>query len=150
LRLLSFVPSAVAIRTSPTSPRLIYRAVVSNHSITCKMNAPPTCFYWKRDGNCRNRDSCAFAHFDTGVYATEPGRSAKVGKSHHSVWSYIFYYPNRHPTADISKSLTCFYWHRGFCQKSDDDCIYAHYNTGRLAPEPGRKSFSPILLVDLS
>ncbi|MCJ1406712.1 hypothetical protein MMC19_000779 [Ptychographa xylographoides] len=35
------------------------------------------------------------------------------------------------------KHLTCFYWHKyGKCNKSDDECLYAHKLTGSFADEP--------------
>ncbi|KAF2086506.1 hypothetical protein K490DRAFT_66700 [Saccharata proteae CBS 121410] len=38
---------------------------------------------------------------------------------------------------NFAKPLTCFYWyHNGRCQKSDEDCYYAHYDTGNLASAP--------------
>ena len=38
---------------------------------------------------------------------------------------------------DFSQPLTCFYWHTyGVCQKSDNDCLYAHYPTGVIAAAP--------------
>ncbi|MCJ1395896.1 hypothetical protein MMC18_008782 [Xylographa bjoerkii] len=44
------------------------------------------------------------------------------------------------PTHDPPKSvkhLTCFYWHQyGKCNKADEVCLYAHFNTGQYAEEP--------------
>lgn len=43
------------------------------------------------------------------------------------------------------KHLTCYFWAKnGVCKWSDDDCLYAHYNTGKTANgplqvEPGRE-----------
>ena len=35
------------------------------------------------------------------------------------------------------KELTCFYWMTsGYCKKSDAECSYAHYDTGKLARPP--------------
>ncbi|KAK5127861.1 hypothetical protein LTR85_004978 [Meristemomyces frigidus] len=37
----------------------------------------------------------------------------------------------------FTQPLTCFYWHKnGFCTKSDEDCLYAHYYTGVVASAP--------------
>lgn len=53
------------------------------------------------------------------------------------------------------KHLTCYFWAKnGVCKWSDDDCLYAHYNTGKTASgplqvEPGREfpcSFDPVIL----
>lgn len=43
------------------------------------------------------------------------------------------------------KHLTCYFWAKnGVCKWSDDDCLYAHYHTGKTANgplqvEPGRE-----------
>lgn len=43
------------------------------------------------------------------------------------------------------KHLTCYFWAKnGVCKWSDNDCLYAHYNTGKTANgplqvEPGRE-----------
>ena len=34
------------------------------------------------------------------------------------------------------RHLTCFYFLNGGCKKSDEDCLYAHYLTGKLAERP--------------
>ncbi|KAK4546551.1 hypothetical protein LTR36_001768 [Oleoguttula mirabilis] len=37
----------------------------------------------------------------------------------------------------FTQPLTCFYWHNnGFCTKSDEGCLYAHYYTGVVASAP--------------
>jgi hypothetical protein len=38
---------------------------------------------------------------------------------------------------NFPKPLTCFFWfHNGRCSKRDQDCAYAHWNTGHLAGSP--------------
>ncbi|KAK3702215.1 hypothetical protein LTR37_015047 [Vermiconidia calcicola] len=38
---------------------------------------------------------------------------------------------------NFSQPLTCFYWHTyGWCTKSDDQCSYAHHDTGVVASAP--------------
>ncbi|KAF2026951.1 hypothetical protein EK21DRAFT_115323 [Setomelanomma holmii] len=38
---------------------------------------------------------------------------------------------------NFDKPLTCFFWHQnGRCNKRDEDCAYAHWNTGHLATAP--------------
>lgn len=54
------------------------------------------------------------------------------------------------PSTSISppsvKHLTCYFWAKnGTCKWKDDDCLYAHHDTGKVANgplqvEPGRKS----------
>ena len=37
-----------------------------------------------------------------------------------------------------AQSLTCYYWAtQGVCKHRDEDCIYAHYDTGNVARPPG-------------
>ncbi len=41
------------------------------------------------------------------------------------------------------KMLTCFYWkHQGGCNKRDEDCSYAHYDTGHDASAPNSWRYS--------
>jgi len=41
------------------------------------------------------------------------------------------------------KMLTCFYWkHQGGCNKRDEDCLYAHYDTGHDASAPNAWKYS--------
>lgn len=38
---------------------------------------------------------------------------------------------------NFPKPLTCFFWfNNGRCSKRDEDCMYAHWNTGHLAGAP--------------
>ncbi|KAK4999934.1 hypothetical protein LTR66_001114 [Elasticomyces elasticus] len=37
---------------------------------------------------------------------------------------------------EFPQPLTCHFWAKGHCFKSDDDCRYAHYHTGFRAPPP--------------
>ena len=52
-----------------------------------------------------------------------------------------------------SKSLTCYYWAtQGACKHRNEDCIYAHYDTGNVARPPGAykksKTFHPSMYDD--
>lgn len=41
------------------------------------------------------------------------------------------------PPKHHNPPVTCFYWFtRGYCIKSDENCAYAHYNTGYYASDP--------------
>ncbi|KAL8822604.1 MAG: hypothetical protein Q9191_006663 [Dirinaria sp. TL-2023a] len=41
------------------------------------------------------------------------------------------------PGVTRDKSVTCYFWAtNGHCQRSDEDCSYAHYHTGTIAPQP--------------
>ena len=55
-----------------------------------------------------------------------------------------------HQQADVTlpknfpKPLTCFFWFtNGRCSKRDQDCAYAHWNTGHLAGSPITVSTGP-------
>jgi len=42
------------------------------------------------------------------------------------------------------KSLTCFYWYnQGACKHRDEDCTYAHWDTGNVARPPGNYNKKP-------
>ncbi|KAL8964540.1 MAG: hypothetical protein Q9183_004382 [Haloplaca sp. 2 TL-2023] len=44
---------------------------------------------------------------------------------------------DRVPTVSGKKHLTCFYWAKnGACRYTDEECTYAHYNTGVVANDP--------------
>lgn len=44
--------------------------------------------------------------------------------------------PTRHDSSSV-KHLTCFWWKdKGTCRFSDDDCLYAHYDTGHYTDPP--------------
>lgn len=49
-----------------------------------------------------------------------------------------------HRSQDLpAHSLTCFYWkHQGGCNKRDEDCSYAHYDTGHDASAPNSWRYS--------
>ena len=36
------------------------------------------------------------------------------------------------------KHLTCFFWAQGHCKWEEDDCLYAHRQTGHVAGGPLR------------
>lgn len=59
---------------------------------------------------------CHFTHQDTGLY---------VGPGNHAALKHI----------------TCYYWKlTGHCRKEEDECLYAHEDTGILALQPVRES----------
>ncbi|KAL9025470.1 MAG: hypothetical protein Q9196_005712 [Gyalolechia fulgens] len=95
-----------------------------------------TCFYWAKNGACRyTDDECAYAHYNTGIVAHDP-------MHHQSVPTNI----KDETTGDStqqksglppSRSLTCFFWARSRkCKRSDEECSYAHYDTGTVAKAP--------------
>ncbi|KAL8635681.1 MAG: hypothetical protein Q9228_006855, partial [Teloschistes exilis] len=104
-----------------------------------------TCFYWAKNGTCRYTDvECTYAHYNTGVVAQDPMRNQNITTTSTS----------RHNDDNnekvntglpLSKSLTCFFWARNRkCNRTDEECSYAHYDTGTVArPPPGMTVFEP-------
>lgn len=94
-----------------------------------------TCFYWRRPGGCKLPDHiCEFAHHETGNIAPRPPGFEVVNAPQ----------PKKQPSlarlsaAASKKRTTCFYWKRPEgCKWSDDECEFAHYETGINAGEPG-------------
>ncbi|KAL8724250.1 MAG: hypothetical protein Q9181_006910, partial [Wetmoreana brouardii] len=98
-----------------------------------------TCFYWAKNGTCRyTDDECAYAHYNTGIVAHDPMGSQSMTKNSDSSDKAASGLPP-------SRSLTCFFWARNRkCNRSDEECSYAHYDTGTVArPPPGVTVFEP-------
>ncbi|KAL9594279.1 MAG: hypothetical protein Q9219_007119 [cf. Caloplaca sp. 3 TL-2023] len=101
-----------------------------------------TCFYWAKNGTCRNADDeCAYAHYNTGIVAHDPMRnqpylSDSLSKDDKNT---------QNSGLPPSRSLTCFFWARNRkCNRSDEECSYAHYDTGTIArAPPGVTVFEP-------
>ena len=93
-----------------------------------------TCYYWAKNGSCRYSDEeCAYAHYNTGIVAHDPMHNQTVSASH----------TNKSTSKEVasglppSKSLTCYFWARNRkCNRSDEECSYAHYDTGTVARAP--------------
>lgn len=98
-----------------------------------------TCFYWAKNGTCRySDDECAYAHYNTGIVAQDPMHKQNVTVDNDSNEKGLSGLPP-------SRSLTCFFWARNRkCNRSDEECSYAHYDTGTVAkPPPGVTIFEP-------
>ncbi|KAK5109241.1 hypothetical protein LTR62_007223 [Meristemomyces frigidus] len=56
--------------------------------------------------------------------------------------------PPQHPHVP-KKQTTCHFWNNGGCNKSDEECAFAHYKTGILAGPPGsfKQTFEPLSLL---
>ncbi|KAL8662848.1 MAG: hypothetical protein Q9202_004362 [Teloschistes flavicans] len=100
-----------------------------------------TCFYWAKNGTCRyTDDECAYAHYNTGVVAHDPMRKQNItttSKDNDNSDDKV------NTGLPLSKSQTCFFWARNRkCNRSDEECSYAHYDTGTVArPPPGMTVF---------
>ncbi|KAL8695700.1 MAG: hypothetical protein Q9224_003227 [Gallowayella concinna] len=98
-----------------------------------------TCFYWAKNGTCRNTDEeCAYAHYNTGIVAHDPMHNQTTTTAKQSKANSLSGLPP-------SRSLTCFFWARNRkCNRSDEECSYAHYDTGTIAKAPpGVTVFEP-------
>ncbi|KAL8851324.1 MAG: hypothetical protein Q9221_003769 [Calogaya cf. arnoldii] len=103
-----------------------------------------TCFYWAKNGTCRyTSDECAYAHYNTGVVAQDPMHSQNNTTEKESNAKDLSGLPP-------SRSLTCFFWARNRkCNRSDEECSYAHYDTGTIArAPPGVTVFEPSTAVE--
>ncbi|KAI4283364.1 MAG: hypothetical protein L6R38_002214 [Xanthoria sp. 2 TBL-2021] len=105
-----------------------------------------TCFYWAKNGICRyTSDECAYAHYNTGIVAQDPMHGQNITTEKESNAKDLSGLPP-------SRSLTCFFWARNRkCNRSDEECSYAHYDTGTIArAPPGVTVFEPSLAVETS
>ncbi|KAL8996060.1 MAG: hypothetical protein Q9169_004336 [Polycauliona sp. 2 TL-2023] len=103
-----------------------------------------TCFYWAKNGICKyTSDECAYAHYNTGVVAQDPMQNQNVSTEKECNAKDLSGLPP-------SRSLTCFFWARNRkCNRSDEECSYAHYDTGTVArPPPGVTVFEPNTAVE--
>ncbi|KAI4202145.1 MAG: hypothetical protein LQ350_002812 [Teloschistes chrysophthalmus] len=105
-----------------------------------------TCFYWAKNGTCRyTDDECAYAHYNTGVVAHDPMRNQTIITTNTTSKDNDDNNEKVNTGLPLSKSLTCFFWARNRkCNRSDEECSYAHYDTGTVArPPPGMTVFEP-------
>ncbi|KAL9008100.1 MAG: hypothetical protein Q9173_006741 [Seirophora scorigena] len=118
-----------------------------------------TCFFWAKNGSCwYTDDECAYAHYNTGIVAHDPMHNQSTLASnkphshgHHSRYTYVATTasndsgPTERSGLPPSRSLTCFFWARfRKCKRSDEECSYAHYDTGTVAKAPpGVTIFEP-------
>ncbi|KAL8835429.1 MAG: hypothetical protein Q9205_002665 [Flavoplaca limonia] len=103
-----------------------------------------TCFYWAKNGTCRyTSDECAYAHYNTGIVAHDPMHTQNVITEKEVNAKELSGLPP-------SRSLTCFFWARNRkCNRSDEECSYAHYDTGTIArAPPGVTVFETTQAVD--
>ncbi|KAL8896792.1 MAG: hypothetical protein Q9192_002914, partial [Flavoplaca navasiana] len=104
---------------------------IADHLPTVSGKKHLTCFYWAKNGTCRyTSDECAYAHYNTGIVAHDPMHTQNVITEKESNAKELSGLPP-------SRSLTCFFWARNRkCNRSDEECSYAHYDTGTIARAP--------------
>ncbi|KAG9195358.1 hypothetical protein G6011_00479 [Alternaria panax] len=108
-----------------------------------KYRRPPlTCSFWL-DGpkGCKkSAEDCKYAHQNTGwIKHSDPSmgdarNDPDQRPKHDSVENQL----REKKTIGFlnPRQLTCWYWNRGQCRKSDQDCAYQHRNTGIIADGP--------------
>lgn len=86
-----------------------------------------TCYFWAKIQKCnRSDEECTFAHYDTGTVANPPPGITIFDESKSIT-----------PTIPLSKTLTCYFWAKDRkCNRSDEQCAYAHHDTGTVAQPP--------------
>ncbi|KAL8651509.1 MAG: hypothetical protein Q9210_003212 [Variospora velana] len=117
-----------------------------------------TCFFWAKNGSCWYADDeCAYAHYNTGIVAHDPmhnqfttsNKPYPPGQNNRYTYVSTTASNDNGPTERSglppSRSLTCFFWARfRKCKRSDEECSYAHYDTGTVAKAPpGVTIFEP-------
>ncbi|KAL8825617.1 MAG: hypothetical protein Q9170_007724 [Blastenia crenularia] len=105
-----------------------------------------TCFYWAKNGACRyTDDECAYAHYNTGIIAHDPMRNQTYPTTINEEVRNKDQDTIQDSGLPPSRSLTCFFWARNRkCNRSDEECSYAHYDTGTVArAPPGVTIFEP-------
>jgi hypothetical protein len=99
------------------------------HVVPFKLQNPPvTCHYWLRDsdGCTKSEANCKYAHWNTGWAPPE----------HKSTDPPVQIDPNLRPRGVAPKHanppITCPYWLKldNGCSRADDECKFAHFNTG--------------------
>lgn len=105
-------------------------------------NPPITCHYWLRDPQrCNKAEAdCKYAHWNTGWAPRESDIKGVVPID-----------PDLRPRGVVPKHanppVTCPFWLRGDngCTRSDEECKYAHFNTGWIPRiENGTGNLSPV------
>lgn len=117
---------------------------IADHLYPASGKKQLTCFYWAKNGTCRyTDDECAYAHYNTGIVAHDPmGNQFNSPKTANNPKG-----KSAEPSGlPPSRSLTCFFWARNRkCNRSDEECSYAHYDTGTIArAPPGVTIFEPV------
>ncbi|KAK3719648.1 hypothetical protein LTR37_004185 [Vermiconidia calcicola] len=90
-----------------------------------------TCRFWANGGRCnKTEEQCEFAHRFTGVVAGRPGTFAQ-SHSHQTD-------SEQKPKNPEQKLKTCHFWaDGGRCNRTEEQCEFAHWFTGVVAEPPG-------------
>jgi chromo domain-containing protein 1 len=112
-----------------------------------KYRKPPlTCPYWLNGlaGCKKSADECQFAHKNTGwIKHSDPAMGdVRIDSNQRPKYDDTkSLRPDQRPKQDGTTSLrpdqlTCYYWSKGKCRKSEQDCAYQHKDTGIIADGP--------------
>jgi len=100
-----------------------------------------TCWWWQL-GECKyTAETCRFAHWRMAEGDEDEPQSVPPAPPHRRVSSVLPGpdVPPRPAGAFASKAeTTCYFWRRGNCLKPDDQCEFAHFDTGVYAAAPGK------------
>ena len=106
------------------------------------LRPPLTCYFWFFQRCNKTEAECKYAHWNTGLvgqlYNKPPVSVDKsIVPSHSQAKSrdQDVYQPTS--TTSFDKGVTCYYWHRGYCWKSESECMFAHRHTGQVAARRG-------------
>lgn len=120
-------PSLNPTQSMRTCPDWLYGSC--KHGNECRnCHYEITCPFWQR-GYCKlPRHACQYIHEDTGHYIPAPDPR----KSHGAEAALEL---PRVPSGFVvpRSETTCSYWLRGGCIKSQDECDFAHRDTGHYA-----------------
>jgi len=106
------------------------------------LRPPLTCNFWFFQGCNKTEAECKYAHWNTGLVAqlyNKPPVSVdkSIVPSHSQAESRDQDVDQPTSTTSFDKDVTCYYWHRGHCWKSESECMFAHRQTGQVASRRG-------------
>jgi chromo domain-containing protein 1 len=121
-----------------------------------KYRRPPlTCPFWLNGPKgCKNSTKdCQFAHENTGwIKHSDPSMSdARIDPDQRPKHDSVECQFGVKRTTGFLKpdQLTCWYWNKGQCRKSEQDCAYQHKDTGILADGPHEGHQKPVPIPDV-
>ena len=127
-------PTKVDPSRRTKSDELLIEKAAAAAKTTIPVKTGKTCWYYMEDpkGCIRTAEECKYAHYNTGLLAAPSGPEITQIDS------------SRRPRSDellLGQGVlpTCFFYMEdpNGCKRSADECHFAHYNTGLLAPPPG-------------
>ncbi|KAF1844651.1 uncharacterized protein K460DRAFT_365587 [Cucurbitaria berberidis CBS 394.84] len=110
-----------------------------------KHRKPPlTCIFWLRNKvGCKKQDwECIFAHKNTGwIQGRDEPLQIDPNEIHEKEKDARRPFESETVTNDKRRKkpseLTCYFWAKGQCRNSSDECAYQHCHTGVLSVAPG-------------